>query len=255
MSHSTSDTIHELELAAFRAWPAEHVEQWDGWSLRATAGVTRRANSVFTSGGSLSHACAEGVAHAEAFYAARGLPARFQLTPVSHPPELDAELERRGYERESPVSIQTAQVAHVARQVNDLQVDVEATVSDAWLDVSARQGRFRDSEGVYRALLQRIGPSARFVVGRMDGVAAAVGLSVVDGSWCGIFSMLTLPEARRRGFGRSVLAAIALDAGQRGATGLYLQVERDNVPAQRLYAGLGFSERYGYHYRCRASAP
>jgi ribosomal protein S18 acetylase RimI-like enzyme len=47
-----------------------------------------------------------------------------------------------------------------------------------------------------------------------------------------------------------VLAALAAWAGGRGAEGLYLQVERSNLAAIRLYAGAGFTEAAVYHYRC-----
>jgi ribosomal protein S18 acetylase RimI-like enzyme len=38
-------------------------------------------------------------------------------------------------------------------------------------------------------------------------------------------------------------------AGAHEADRMYLQVERDNVPALRLYERTGFSELCGYHYR------
>ena len=65
--------------------------------------------------------------------------------------------------------------------------------------------------------------------------------------------MHALPEQRRRGVARALLAALAGWASAQGAQRLYLQVERDNEPARRLYAGLGFEEAYRYHYR-RAAA-
>jgi ribosomal protein S18 acetylase RimI-like enzyme len=38
-------------------------------------------------------------------------------------------------------------------------------------------------------------------------------------------------------------------AGAHEAGRMYLQVERDNIPALRLYERTGFSEICGYHYR------
>jgi ribosomal protein S18 acetylase RimI-like enzyme len=46
-----------------------------------------------------------------------------------------------------------------------------------------------------------------------------------------------------------VLAALAGWAGAHGASRMYLQVERDNMPARRLYERAGFREICGYHYR------
>jgi N-acetylglutamate synthase len=47
--------------------------------------------------------------------------------------------------------------------------------------------------------------------------------------------MVTLPQARHRGAGRRVLAALARWAEARRADRMYLQLERDNLPALRLY--------------------
>ncbi|MFD0888109.1 GNAT family N-acetyltransferase [Streptosporangium algeriense] len=50
---------------------------------------------------------------------------------------------------------------------------------------------------------------------------------------------------------RAVLGAGARWARERGAERLYLQVERDNEAALRLYTRAGFSYSHGYHYRIR----
>jgi N-acetylglutamate synthase len=49
-----------------------------------------------------------------------------------------------------------------------------------------------------------------------------------------------------------MLAALADRAGTHEADRMYLQVERDNKPALRLYERTGFSETCGYHYRAAA---
>jgi N-acetylglutamate synthase len=48
--------------------------------------------------------------------------------------------------------------------------------------------------------------------------------------------------------GRAVLAALA---GWAGTDRMYLQVERDNTAAMRLYERAGFTEICAYHYRYR----
>ena len=51
---------------------------------------------------------------------------------------------------------------------------------------------------------------------------------------------------------RNVLAVLADWVGGNAAGRMYLQVERDNTPALRLYERTGFSEVCGYHYRAAA---
>jgi GNAT superfamily N-acetyltransferase len=81
-----------------------------------------------------------------------------------------------------------------------------------------------------------------------------VGRAVADTGWAGVFGMATLPQARGRGAARAVLAALAGWAGTHRADRMYLQVERDNMPALRLYGRMGFHAVSGYHYRAATAA-
>jgi ribosomal protein S18 acetylase RimI-like enzyme len=83
------------------------------------------------------------------------------------------------------------------------------------------------------------------------GELVAVGLGVRAGPLAGVSSMLTLPAHRGRGFGEAVLGELARFCVARGVKRLYLQVERVNTPALRLYERAGFTESHGYHYRRR----
>src|SRR4051812_23132151 len=232
--------IAALERRAFAAWPAEEVHALGGWRLRHTRGITRRANSVWPHGGGDLPAM---ITAAERFYAERGQPTLFQVSPLA-PAELDGQLELRGYRREAPVAIQVADANLPAPAI---PVRTEASLFDEWLAVAA-SGRFASVRDVFAALLGRIGAGALFALA--DG--GAVGLGVVDAPWMGIFSMLTAPRQRRRGLARAILAALAAAGRARGAERLYLQVERENEPALALYAAAGFRELYGYHYRVSA---
>jgi ribosomal protein S18 acetylase RimI-like enzyme len=243
-------SVPELERLFFGAWPAAEVLALGDWRLRFTSGVTRRANSVWP-GGASGLALDAAIGRAEAFYRARGAPARFQLFPTEPCAALDPALAERGYELESPVSVQLAAASDVARAIgaDGAAVEVEERVTPAWWSVAAERSRFAAVPEPYRALLDRIGPRAGFALARLEGEPAASGLGVVDGDFAGIFSMLTLPERRRRGAAQAVLGALARWAERRGAERLALQVERDNPAALALYARAGFREIYGYHYR------
>jgi ribosomal protein S18 acetylase RimI-like enzyme len=245
-------SILEVERLAFGAWPAAEVEALGGWRLRAMGSVTRRANSVWPGPDAGSPRELEpSVSRAEAFYAARGLPARFQLFPGAAPESLEPALAERGYEIEAPVSVQIASAEAVAAAPAAPEVVAEATdaASPAWWSVAGERSRFASAQEAYRGLLARLGGRACYALACRGGEPVATGLLVVEGSWGGIFSMLTLPGARRLGAGRALLAALARSALRRGAERLYLQVERENRAALALYAGAGFDELYGYHYR------
>ncbi len=69
---------------------------------------------------------------------------------------------------------------------------------------------------------------------------------------CEILSIGVAASARRRGVGRTLVAAILAEAAARGARRLYLEVAEDNVAARGLYLAFGFREtgrRPGYYRR------
>ena len=245
-----------LERAAFEAWQAEQVVALGPWRLRFMHGVTSRANSVWAGPGEPAGGLAHAIAEVEAFYAARGQPAIFQIAQLADE-RLDPLLAERGYEHFNEVSFQVASAERVALLVprEDISARCDDVLGDDWFELSGRRGRFRDGDvAVYCAFLERIAPRAGFASARLAGAAMAdaVGLTIVAKPLAGVFSMLTLAEQRRRGLAEALLGEIARFALARGAQRLYLQVELDNAPARALYARAGFAESHRYHYRRRA---
>jgi N-acetylglutamate synthase len=231
-----------LEDVAYDLWCATEVEELDGWRLRFAHSVSGRANSVWPNrDGSL--ALPEKLERVEAWYAARRVPARFQLTEAARPRELTEALLARGYEwRGAPVSVEVAKVDDVvALSWGDASVSDE--VDDAWVELWTGTRGF-DRVDIARAILSASpGPT---VFARVDDLA--VGRGVVLGEWLGITSMATVPEARGRGHGRAIVHALARWGERLGATRALLQVEETNVPARALYSGVGFAANHAYRY-------
>ncbi|MFI6786758.1 GNAT family N-acetyltransferase [Nonomuraea sp. NPDC050383] len=231
----------DFDRLVHEAWPAFERQSYGDWILRYADGVTKRANSVLPLGRPADLGAAIGAA--EEFYTARGTRTAFSMGSGAVP-ELDAELDRRGYEVVDPTAVMarsgdTPGPAH--------RVRIEEHPWRAWVDTWwAVDGRY--AEG--RQAAERIcaGVPAWYAAVEEDGVPLAVGRAVPQGDTLGIFCMATLPEARRRGLGRSVLRALLLKGGSRPA---YLVVTRRNETAQALYASEGFTFRQGYHYRVR----
>jgi GNAT superfamily N-acetyltransferase len=233
------------------------VQVVDGWRLRAAPGVdARRSNSVLPIGGSESVPLEEKLGIVEDFYGRRGKPVRYQVSPAVDPPGLDEVLAERGFEVEASADIMVADLAGmdewtVAPESRVVSAD---SPDDRWLSTllavtpRADPARFRET------ILDRIGPPAVYVVAVRDDQPLGVGMAVAERGWLGIFSMATLPHARRRGTATAVLNELAVWGRRQGATRAYLQTERDNEAAHALYERAGFRTAYGYHYRTRESA-
>jgi N-acetylglutamate synthase len=242
--------VSALEEKAFAAWPAEEVQEMDGWWLRSTRGVSRRANSVWPSKAGGALALNVRIDAVEAFYRDRNQPAIFQLSPVAAPEGLDQALAGRGYRVDAPTSVQVAQTA-AAEQAPPpgVRAVVEPRPSSTWFELSALRWRFAPHAEIHRALLERIGDRAVYALAERESMPGAVGVGVIDGRWMGVFAMFTLPEQRRRGLAAAVLSALAGRARSLGVQHLYLQVEVANSGARALYARAGFRDAYPYHYR------
>lgn len=262
-------TILHIETLALHAWPAAEIVDLDGWRLRSTAGVTRRANSVWpnewrvaSGDGAGGRSQTEGLdgrlAAVEAYYARRGLPAVFQISPAAQPEALDNVLAARGYASHAPTFVQTTTVAAMLDVLTPtggapaFEIAVAERCGDAWFDLyCAAEAVTGQAAAVRRAILDRIAPASAFALLHVDGTPVAVGHGVVEAGWLGIYSMATAPAFRRRGAARAILRALATWAAGQGAEQAYLQVMEHNHAAQALYATAGFVTTYGYHYRVK----
>lgn len=239
--------VREIDWHAAQAWPAAFAEERDGWLLRRTPGVSRRrSNSALTPARD-----AGAVETVEEFYRAHDMPVRVQVSPVEAHARLDALLGDRGYRLGGRTAVLTAPVEKVAEApVPEVPVEVGES-ADEWAAVFAELDHHDDSELVAKSVVSRITAPAGFLAVRDEGRPVGMGLVVGGSRWAGVFCMATRPEYRRRGVARAVLGAGARWAARQGAERLYLQVEKGNDSARRLYEQVGFVYSHGYHFWTR----
>lgn len=258
------DLIRDIERMAAHAWPALQTQALAGWRLRYSYGVTRRANSVWPnelaerrgdnpSGASGLNLDGQ-ISQVEAYYAARALPARFQMCPAALPVALDAALAARGYAAVAETAVMIAPVASVlaalTRADGAWHVTVQAAVDNAWLALYAAVEDVPTREvGIRREIMRSIQPSAAYATVWAGTEAVAVGSAVCTGAYAGLFNLGTLPGWRRRGAAQAAMASLLDWARSEGADQSYLQVMTRNEAAQSLYTRLGYSTLYHYVYR------
>ncbi|MFI8191045.1 GNAT family N-acetyltransferase [Streptomyces sp. NPDC085946] len=255
-------SYRELARVAARAWPPVESERLGEWELRAAveavpraarppgavtgrrAGFTRRANSVLPLGDP-GRPLDEALDAVRRWYGERGLPAYVQTATGAEGTQelLCAELERRGWVREVTAELWVGALAPLADRGDPDAVVLSRTADEAWL---ARYRRKGVSEVALRVLGG--GPSVWFATVPGEGVPAAIGRCVVDGRWAGFAAVEVDPALRRRGLGTAVMAALARQALDEGASAAWLQVESDNAAARGLYAGMGFAAHHAYHH-------
>ena len=100
-----------------------------------------------------------------------------------------------------------------------------------------------------RRMLAAIAAPAGFAFVEAGGRPMAMAIGAVEGDHMGLFDVLVMPEARRRGLARKITESLYAWAGGHGARFAYLQVVATNQAAMPLYAGQGFRTVYEYEYR------
>ncbi|MBL8518354.1 MAG: GNAT family N-acetyltransferase [Betaproteobacteria bacterium] len=239
----------ELERLTLATSPALREELYDEWVLRASGTDTRRANSVTQLGrGTLP--LAEKIDCCERWYADAGQPATFRLTSALSPPELDALLEARGYSVVTPSHMMCCALDQVSEAEPPPQI-VERTARQGIADLHRLKGSAPALIERDQTRQARWTSPERHLAFMEAGEVRACGLVRVEGPWAGLFNMRTAAAHRGRGIASALVAALLAWAHGQGARQAFLQVERGNDAAVRLYRRAGFDPRYDYHYRVK----
>lgn len=242
--------VHALEQRAFNAWPAPRSVLHGDWQFRLSGGFTKRANSAnaLRPGATFD---GQRVA-AEAFYARHGLPAVFRISPLA-PPQADRELAAAGYAHFDPSLVLRAPLDQATAQAD---VVIASAPSDGWLDgFAAANGVAPRHQALHHAMVQAIALPAGFATLQRDGEPIGFGLAVLEREAVGLYDLVVAPAQRGQGHGRALVRALLHWGRQAGAGWAYLQVREPNLAARALYAALGFTSCYGYHYRVPAAHP
>ncbi|MFX1560706.1 MAG: GNAT family N-acetyltransferase [Promethearchaeota archaeon] len=241
--------IAELELLASHCWPARDIVKYKGWIIHWDNGVTWRANSVLPQEWNSSVGVEHVIDYVIELYRERDTPPAFKITPASQPPGLDQLLEKKGFEQYMVTYVQTSPIEQISCLDPHVPVDL-FKVTDESLDMLMYHSqREQKAVEVRREIIHRIEGDKRIARVLMHGNVAGVGLGVVEEDWLGLFSIRTLSEFQRRGVAWSVNCALAMWGEDLGAKQVFLQVERDNEPALKLYDSMGFKTMYTYWYR------
>lgn len=237
-----------FEMLMDAAWPAVDRRDTGEWVLRAAAGVTQRANSVWPRNTAEEPLAA--LREAAQWYRERRLPLIFQMTDTPANARLHHVLDAEGFTRQSETLIMSRTSGNGFPGSGSPQVEVQDWPDEEWLNlwwsVDGRGGAAERETA--RAILTGC-PSLYAVTRGYDGVPAAVGrLAMVHGTG-GIYCMATSASARRRGYGTAVLQALLSEGSARGVESFWLLVTAANQAARQLYSRAGFTESGRYVYR------
>lgn len=238
-----------VEAHGLKAWRPRAEMDLDGWRVRLSGGFSQRQDCVTPQapGRTGPH---EKITWCESFYHARHAPCVVRLTDLYPDASLEAWLQGRGYRAQG--------LTHV--QVCDLDQNLAApegayfadAPDDRWFDVAmaADKRAALHAETLAFTMSHMPSPKVFTTAGERSG-PAAIGCASVEGALMGIFTMRTLPHARRKGLARNVLKGLMAWGRGQGAITAWLQVEAANTAAVALYQAAGFRTLYNYRYLVR----
>ncbi|NGZ75574.1 GNAT family N-acetyltransferase [Saccharibacillus alkalitolerans] len=266
MNNSTKENperlehVRLLERLAIEAWPPIVREPLGGWMLRASGGVSRRGNSVWTAAPFPESETGDWLEHAESFAVRSGIPPCFYVSDTS-PAGLDERLANEGYLLTEPCYLMTGSTGSASERLsvrpakeNGFEVSLPGAdrteENGEWLrEFLSIKGVPPEREAAYAAIFGAIRSDHTFARLRIAGETAALGTIVAQGRFAYVSNLTVTPKFRRRGLASAMMAELIRWATERGAEELYLQVLRDNLPAVTLYRNLGFDIAAGHHYR------
>jgi N-acetylglutamate synthase len=237
----------ELEERGFNAWPSCRTVYLNGWLVRISGGLTKRANSAnaLAPSGPFSDVKTA----VENIYEREALPPIFRITPLVDK-EIDRVLERDGYAVRDECLVMTA-LKDAFPKCTNLNVVLGHAPDRAWLDGVA-QANFIVSplREIHDRIVLSIPLPSAFATAYVDGHPAGFAMAVIDRGMVGIFDVVVKESVRGQGIGRGLTARLLHWGAERGAYASYLQTLQSNAIARTLYSKLGYREAYRYYYRC-----
>jgi ribosomal protein S18 acetylase RimI-like enzyme len=238
-------TIEELSLNALPALQTMHV---GGWVLRFANGYTKRANSINPIYDSTS-IVEEKIWFCEQLYRSKNLPVVFKMTSAVHPENLDAILDRCGYQIDSRTIVQTMDLETHASIQN---AELNDTLTEEWLASFCQMNNIAEERmPVMRQMLGNIIPQKCFAAIRQHDQIVACGLAVLQNEYVGFYDIVTDAAFRKQGLSKRLMSSLLTWGKDNGARKAYLQVMLNNAPALQLYSRLGFQPVYQYWYRIK----
>ncbi|MGC2199678.1 MAG: GNAT family N-acetyltransferase [Stellaceae bacterium] len=234
-----------VEETCLNAWPALREVLLDGWVLRFSEGLSRRANSA----NPLRPVFRAPLPECQALYRRLGLPTIFRVLSLIDP-AVDEQLAVAGYTREGESCVLYGSIDDVAA-AGDTGVRILPEPNPQWFAaMAAMQNHTPERAATYRRIVGQIAIPTAFAALCADGEIVALAYGALHDRLLCYESVVTDTRSRRQGYGRRVIIALAAWGKENGAEGACLEVEAANAPARALYDATGLKrELYRYHYR------
>lgn len=235
---------HPLFAVMDATWPAASARHIGGFLVREGLGGGSRVSSASLEG-PLERA---DISAAIAAQRALGQEPKFLLRPGED--ALDTALAERGFEMFDPVTFYQARLDTLPCEPAPVTAFAHwpplAIAREVWAEGGIGPAR--------QAVADRANVPKAVILGRMNDRAAGTAFVAIEAGVAMLHGLSILPEFRRHGLARAMMAEAARWARATGAGHMALAVTQANAPANALYRALGMAPVCSYHYRREARA-
>lgn len=247
--------VKKFQEFLLNSWPAEQYYFLNGWVLRYTKGVTSRANSVFPVNYTENSSQVEkDIEIVEAAYKQYGLPSIFTMHDFFEPEGLDSVLKDRGYEEFNHSEALISPIDEIC--FNKINSDYEYEIlNERTEEFSSLLARFTKRSKIQQEVISEIidrvvVPKKCFILAKSQNKIIGTLMGILNpNGYIYMGDLLVDPDYRKQGIGAKMISKLLNDwAIKNGALIAWLQVEKENTNAIRLYENLGFKEAYSYYY-------
>ncbi|MDQ1280185.1 MAG: N-acetylglutamate synthase [Thermoproteota archaeon] len=239
---------HELLT---NGWPAKTIIFQNGWILRLSEGVTRRANSVLPIryvGDNLL----DDISVVERIYRERDLPVVFQIPDYFEPPNLKEKLLSLGYGSVDETLVMASSIKEILKieENRNLNSFIEQELSDKWLVSLSNLNNYSQTiiDGQEQIIKRIPFKTKAFCYSELGNQIVAVGIAIIEREYLGIYDLIVHPDYRRRGIAQSLIAKMLQWGKDNLVKHVYLTAQGDNFKAIALYNKIGLKDRHHYRY-------
>jgi ribosomal protein S18 acetylase RimI-like enzyme len=246
------EVIRTVQERANNIWPAEFSYFLNGWIIRFSKGVTWRANSVLPLnywGENIS----EDIKKVEEIYKQFNSSSKFMLHDHHDPSELHSLLIKAAYKSVMPTDVMGKLLMDIDIQNNDNGYKYHFMVNrdPEWYSALTRLSPNRSpyKMTIIGEIIDRVHiPQKSFFYALNKSDIIGVALAIIDNGYMGIMNLTVDPEYRNQGVATNLIRQTIKWGKNYNTKWLFLQVEKSNTSARKLYEKIGLDDWYSYTY-------
>ncbi len=239
---SVAPTAARLFQAMDATWPAAEFFHAGPWTLRRGLGGGKRVSAATSD----SPRALDQIDLAEAEMVKIGQNPLFMIREKDT--ALDQRLAARNYKIVDPVLVFCARAEMIAK-INPAPLDAIPCQDPLALMVELWKTGGIDAARV--DVMHRTTAPKTHLFSRFNETPAGVAFVACDGGIAMLHALEIALDCRRFGVARKMLGRAAIWAMEQGADTLSAVTTGQNLPAQRLFAGIGMQVATKYHYRMK----